>query len=149
MVVKAAKNHYYHFSLNCSQIIRKRRKKHKILCFFRRFYLFRALSLFWVEHVLGKDEVAGSNPANSSKRKPQDIVVFSLFSALFYTIEEKHKINSKHGSKHFLQFLSVRYSPFSKIWKAIFQTVKIALKLPFSGSVANNSKQLSWMSVKK
>ena len=56
MVVKAAKNHYYHFSLNCSQIIRKRRKKHKILCFFRRFYLF------------GKDEVAGSNPAISSKK---------------------------------------------------------------------------------
>ena len=29
-----------------------------------------------VEHVLGKDEVAGSNPAISSSEKPQDIVVF-------------------------------------------------------------------------
>ena len=68
MVVKATKNHYYHFSLNCSQIIRKRRKKHKILCIFRRFYLFRALSLFGIEHVLGKDEVPGSNPGISSKK---------------------------------------------------------------------------------
>ena len=31
-----------------------------------------------VEHVLGKDEVAGSNPAISSK-KPPDLVVFSLY----------------------------------------------------------------------
>ena len=29
-----------------------------------------------VEHVLGMDEVAGSNPAISSSEKPQDIVVF-------------------------------------------------------------------------
>ena len=45
---------------------KKTAEKHKIRCIFRRFYLFRALSLFVVEHVLGKDEVAGSNPANSS-----------------------------------------------------------------------------------
>ena len=48
---------------------RKTAEKHKIQCIFRRFYLFRALSLFGVEHVLGKDEVAGSNPANSSKKR--------------------------------------------------------------------------------
>ena len=46
--------------------IKKTAEKDKILCLFRRFYLFRALSLFVVEHVLGKDEVAGSNPAISS-----------------------------------------------------------------------------------
>jgi len=45
-----------------------------------------------------------TNPAISSTGKPQDIVVFSLFLALFYTTKEKHKINSKHGSKHFLLF---------------------------------------------
>ncbi len=56
------------------------------------------------EHILGKDEVAGSIPAISSTGKPQDIVVFSLFLASFYTTKEKHKINSKHGSKHFLLF---------------------------------------------
>ena len=94
---------------------KKTAEKHKIQCIFRRFYLFRALSLFGVEHVLGKDEVAGSNPANSSTGKPQDIVVFSLFLALFYTIKEKHKINSKHGSKHFLLFLSVLNSTFCGI----------------------------------
>lgn len=54
MVVKAAKNRYYHFSLNCGQIIKKRRKSTRLQCVFRRFYLFRALSLFGVEHVLGK-----------------------------------------------------------------------------------------------
>ena len=32
-----------------------------------------------VEHVLGKDEVAGSNPAISSRRKPQYLVVFLYF----------------------------------------------------------------------
>ncbi len=57
-----------------------------------------------VEHVLGKDEVAGSNPAISSTGKPQDIVVFSLFLTPLYTSKQKHKINSKHGSKHFLLF---------------------------------------------
>ena len=41
-------------------------EKHKLLCIFRRFYLFRARSLFVVEHVLGKDEVTGSNPVSSS-----------------------------------------------------------------------------------
>ena len=44
-------------------------EKHNILCLFRRFYLFRALSLFAVEHVLGKDEVTGPNPVSSSKIK--------------------------------------------------------------------------------
>ena len=34
---------------------KKTAEKHKILCLFRRFYLFRALSLFGVEHVLGKE----------------------------------------------------------------------------------------------
>ena len=33
-----------------------------------------------VEHVLGKDEVTGSNPVSSSSEKPQDIVVFLSFS---------------------------------------------------------------------
>lgn len=57
---------------------KKTAEKHKIQCIFRRFYLFRALSLFGVEHVLGKDEVPGSNPGISSTGKPQDIVVFLL-----------------------------------------------------------------------
>ena len=48
---------------------KKTTEKHNMLCIFRRFYLYRALSLFGVEHVLGKDEVAGSNPANSSKKR--------------------------------------------------------------------------------
>jgi len=34
---------------------KKTAERHKILCLFRRFYLFRTLSLFAVEHVLGKD----------------------------------------------------------------------------------------------
>lgn len=46
---------------------KKTAERHKILCLFRRFYLFRTLSLFAVEHVLGKDEVTGSNPVSSSK----------------------------------------------------------------------------------
>ncbi len=49
MVVKAAKNLYYHFFIKCGKIIKKKKKtaeKHKIQCIFRRFYLFRALSLF-------------------------------------------------------------------------------------------------------
>lgn len=33
-------------------------EKHKLLCIFRRFYLFRARSLFVVEHVLGKEQTA-------------------------------------------------------------------------------------------
>ena len=33
----------------------KTAERHKILCLFRRFYLFRTLSLFAVEHVLGKE----------------------------------------------------------------------------------------------
>ena len=66
MVVKAAKNRYYHFSLNCGQILIKRRKSTRYSAFSAVFIFFRALSLFGVEHVLGKDEVAGSNPANSS-----------------------------------------------------------------------------------
>ena len=80
MVVKAAKNRYYHFSLNCSQILKKTAEKHKIQCIFRRFYLFRALSLFGVEHVLGKDEVGGSNPPSSSKNpKTKKLVLGFLF----------------------------------------------------------------------
>lgn len=50
MVVKAAKNLYYHFFIKCGKIIKKKKiktaEKHKIQCIFRRFYLFRALSLF-------------------------------------------------------------------------------------------------------
>ena len=47
---------------------KKTAEKHKILCIFRRFYLFRALSLFGVEHVLGKDEVTSSNLVISSRK---------------------------------------------------------------------------------
>ena len=43
-------------------------EKHKLLCIFRRFYLFRARSLFVVEHVLGKDEVTSSNLVISSRK---------------------------------------------------------------------------------
>ena len=67
MVVKAAKNRYYHFSLRSVQTMKKRRKKHKILWLFRRFNKDRALSLFCAEHFLGKDEVVGSNPVNPCK----------------------------------------------------------------------------------
>ena len=34
------------------------------------------------EHVLGKDEVTGSNPVNSSKEKPAD-TVFTVFAGFF------------------------------------------------------------------
>lgn len=36
---------------------KKTAERHKILCLFRRFYLFRTLSLFAVEHVLGKGKI--------------------------------------------------------------------------------------------
>ena len=67
---------------------KKTAERHKILCLFRRFYLFRTLSLFAVEHVLGKDEVTGSNPVSSSifvvrksynRQKAQDIAHLVLF----------------------------------------------------------------------
>ncbi len=54
MVVNAAKNRYYHFSLHSGQTIRNRRQTHKILWICRRFYKYGALSFFAVEHVLGK-----------------------------------------------------------------------------------------------
>ena len=47
---------------------KKTTEKHKLLCIFRRFYLFRARSLFVVEHVLGKDEVTSSNLVISSRK---------------------------------------------------------------------------------
>ena len=54
MVVNAAKNRYYHFSMNCGQRIRKRRKSTIYCVFSAVFIFFKALSLFAVEHVLGK-----------------------------------------------------------------------------------------------
>ena len=46
------------------------------------------------EHVLGKDEVTGSNPVNSSKEKPVDTVftVFAGFSILFLKCWNSAKI---------------------------------------------------------
>ena len=60
---------------------KKTAERHKILCLFRRFYLFRTLSLFAVEHVLGKDEVAGSNPAISTMTIGRKVLhLFDRFS---------------------------------------------------------------------
>ena len=67
---------------------KKTAERHKILCLFRRFYLFRTLSLFAVEHVLGKDEVAGSNPANSSKENHQ-IWWFFYYICAIYCVPKK------------------------------------------------------------
>ena len=61
-----------------------------------------------VEHVLGKDEVAGSNPAISSTGKPQDIVVFLRILGYKQQRRKNRKISSKHSSKHFRRFF-VRY----------------------------------------
>ena len=83
MVVKAAKNRYYHFSLRSGQTIRKRRKKHKILWLFRRFYKYGALSLFYAEHFLGKDEVTGSSPVSSSKKTAKYSGFFLYFTTKY------------------------------------------------------------------
>ena len=68
MVVKAAKNRYYHFSLSCGQIIKKRRKSTRYSAFSAVFIFLEHFTLFGVEHVLGRDEVPGSNPGISSKK---------------------------------------------------------------------------------
>ena len=94
-----------------------------------------------VEHVLGKDEVAGSNPAISSSEKPQDIVVFLRISGLKPQRRKNRKNSSKHNSKHFRRFFVRDRYWARKAEKNIFRTVKNAMKLPFSGAVANNSKQ--------
>ena len=47
---------------------KKTAEKHKIMWLCRRFYEYRALSLFGVEHVLDKDEVTSSNLVISSKK---------------------------------------------------------------------------------
>ncbi len=57
-----------------------------------------------VEHVLGKDEVTGSNPVSSSKRKTARFCGFSFILWLKSTILDKRKNNSKHCSKHDLLF---------------------------------------------
>lgn len=60
---------------------KKTAEKHKIQCIFRRFYLFRALSLFGVEHVLGKAEVTGPNPVISSTQNAQITPICAFFFA--------------------------------------------------------------------
>ena len=59
---------------------KKTAEKHKIMWLCRRFYEYRALSLFGVEHVLDKDEVTSSNLVISSRKKhsQQRGVLFSF-----------------------------------------------------------------------
>ena len=72
-----------------------------------------------VEHVLGKDEVAGSNPAISSSEKPQDIVVFLRISGLKPQRRKNRKNSSKHNSKHFRRFF-IRYRYWARKEEKIF-----------------------------
>ena len=65
---KSGKNPLLPFFFELWSNNKKTAEKHKILCIFRRFYLYRALSLFGVEHVLGKDEVTSSNLVISSRK---------------------------------------------------------------------------------
>ena len=51
------------------------------------------------EHILGKDEVAGSIPAISSREKPPNMVVFLIFDTNIKFQGRTHKYNCTQFSK--------------------------------------------------